>query len=96
MTGWRWRKAIRPQISQMTPMKTIQTDAEDAKRGAALRFELSRLMRDRSLTAEQWEGIWRGAGAASGVWEEMTVAQLMSVSEAVRRVPTMRTGKKSA
>ena len=69
---------------------------DEARESARLRFELSRLMRDRSLTAEQWEGIWRGAGAASGVWEEMTVAQLMSVLEAVRRVPTMRTGKKSA
>lgn len=48
--------------------------------------ELRDLMRTRTCDISEWERIWRGAGAASGILDDMSDAQLREVIEQVRRL----------
>lgn len=57
---------------------------------AELAKELRDLFRTRSCDLGQWQRIWRGSGAASGVIDDMSDEQLRQVIEQVRRMPQVR------
>lgn len=52
--------------------------------------EVRDLMRTRSCDISQWQRIWRGVGAASGVLDDMSDAQLIDVIQQVRRLPQVK------
>ena len=56
----------------------------------SLVHRLRDLMRTRSVDLGAWERIWHGAGAASGIFEDMSIEQLRAVVTDVERIPSMR------
>ena len=56
------------------------------------KHELRKLLNKRSIDAEKWRGLWKQAGAKSGVLDDMSDVQLTMLLVLVQKVPPMRKG----